>query len=95
MNATKPKAGEGADRDDDVTLSDELELLRAQVARLAERLRGEEAAVIERARDLAGEIAGEWRRVEDDIADAARRRPWRSLGLAALAGFVLGVLWRR
>ena len=33
--------------------------------------------------------------LEDELAEATRRRPFASLGLAALFGFLLGVLFRR
>jgi ElaB/YqjD/DUF883 family membrane-anchored ribosome-binding protein len=33
--------------------------------------------------------------LEDELAAAARRRPFASMGLAALVGFLLGVLFRR
>ena len=33
--------------------------------------------------------------LEDELAEATRRRPFASLGLAALVGFLVGVLFRR
>jgi ElaB/YqjD/DUF883 family membrane-anchored ribosome-binding protein len=33
--------------------------------------------------------------LEEELADATRRRPFASLGLAALVGFLFGVLFRR
>jgi ElaB/YqjD/DUF883 family membrane-anchored ribosome-binding protein len=33
--------------------------------------------------------------LEDELAEATRRRPFASLGLAALIGFLVGVLFRR
>ncbi len=33
--------------------------------------------------------------LEDELADATRRRPFASLGLAALVGFLFGVMFRR
>jgi ElaB/YqjD/DUF883 family membrane-anchored ribosome-binding protein len=33
--------------------------------------------------------------LEDELAEATRRRPFASLGLAALLGFLIGVLFRR
>jgi ElaB/YqjD/DUF883 family membrane-anchored ribosome-binding protein len=40
-------------------------------------------------------VLAELQSLEDELADATRRRPFASLGLAALAGFLLGVLFRR
>ena len=40
-------------------------------------------------------MLAELQSLEDEIADAARRRPFASLGLAALFGFLVGVLFRR
>ena len=40
-------------------------------------------------------VLGELRSLEDELADATRRRPFASLGLAALVGFLLGVMFRR
>jgi len=33
--------------------------------------------------------------LEEELAEATRRRPFASLGLAALVGFLIGVLFRR
>lgn len=41
------------------------------------------------------EIAGELRSLEDELADATRRRPLTAIGLAALAGYLFGILSRR
>lgn len=46
----------------------------------------------EEALDLA---LAELRSLEDELADATRRRPFASLGIAALIGFLFGVLFRR
>jgi len=40
-------------------------------------------------------VLAELQSLEDELADATRRRPFASLGLAALVGFLLGVLFRR
>jgi ElaB/YqjD/DUF883 family membrane-anchored ribosome-binding protein len=40
-------------------------------------------------------VLGELRSLEDELAAATRRRPFASLGLAALFGFLLGVMFRR
>ena len=41
------------------------------------------------------DVLAELRSFEDEVADAARRRPFAALGLAGLIGFLLGVLFRR
>jgi ElaB/YqjD/DUF883 family membrane-anchored ribosome-binding protein len=41
------------------------------------------------------DVMAELRSLEDEIADATRRRPFAALGLAGLIGFLLGVLFRR
>jgi ElaB/YqjD/DUF883 family membrane-anchored ribosome-binding protein len=40
-------------------------------------------------------VLAELQSLEDELAEATRRRPFASLGLAALVGFLLGVLFRR
>jgi ElaB/YqjD/DUF883 family membrane-anchored ribosome-binding protein len=40
-------------------------------------------------------VLGELRSLEDELAEATRRKPFAALGLAALIGFLLGVLFRR
>lgn len=40
-------------------------------------------------------VLAELQSLEDELADATRRRPFASLGLATLFGFLLGVLFRR
>jgi ElaB/YqjD/DUF883 family membrane-anchored ribosome-binding protein len=37
----------------------------------------------------------ELRSLENEVADATRRRPFASLGLAVLGGFLIGVIFRR
>lgn len=76
-------------------LSDELAALKAEVRALGDRLKSTEAAAVERAKGLAGDLGAELKRYEEDIAAEARANPWRSLGIAALAGFVLGLILRR
>jgi ElaB/YqjD/DUF883 family membrane-anchored ribosome-binding protein len=41
------------------------------------------------------DVLAELKSVEDELADATRRKPFAALGLAALVGFLLGVLFRR
>lgn len=40
-------------------------------------------------------VLSELQSLEDELADVTRRRPFASLGLAALFGFLIGVLFRR
>jgi ElaB/YqjD/DUF883 family membrane-anchored ribosome-binding protein len=40
-------------------------------------------------------VLAELQSLEDELADATRRKPFAALGLAALVGFLLGVLFRR
>jgi ElaB/YqjD/DUF883 family membrane-anchored ribosome-binding protein len=40
-------------------------------------------------------VLAELQSLEDELAEVTRRRPFASLGLAALFGFLLGVLFRR
>ncbi len=75
--------------------ADEIDSLKAEVMRLARRLGEDEAAVAARVRALAGDAAGEFRRVEGDIASATRDNPWKWLGIAALFGVVVGLILRR
>ena len=42
-----------------------------------------------------GDALAELRSFEEEIADAARRRPLAALGLAVFVGFLIGVLFRR
>jgi ElaB/YqjD/DUF883 family membrane-anchored ribosome-binding protein len=40
-------------------------------------------------------VLAELKSLEDELADATRRKPFAALGLAALVGFLFGVLFRR
>jgi ElaB/YqjD/DUF883 family membrane-anchored ribosome-binding protein len=40
-------------------------------------------------------LLGELQSLEDELAEATRRRPFASLGFAMLFGFLIGVLFRR
>ena len=40
-------------------------------------------------------VLAELKSLEDQLADATRRKPFAALGLAALVGFLFGVLFRR
>jgi ElaB/YqjD/DUF883 family membrane-anchored ribosome-binding protein len=95
MNATKAKGEESGEAERGDALTTELSALRAEVLGLAERLKATEAAAVERARALAGDLGDELRRVEEGVIAETRRHPWRSLGIAAAAGFVIGLVLRR
>lgn len=91
-------------------LKDEVAALRADLAELAgvvTRIGKERAQSIKSAANTAaaegyarGEAAvdvmmAELQSLEAELADATRRRPFASLGFAALFGFLVGVLFRR
>ncbi|MFC2966588.1 DUF883 family protein [Acidimangrovimonas pyrenivorans] len=72
--------------------ADGLEAAQSEAkARLAEGLAQGEAT----ARKVAGEVRDDWQELESRVMDETRAHPWRTLGLAALAGMVLGLLLRR
>ena len=58
----------------------------------AERTAADGYAKGEEAIDVA---LAELQSLEEELAEATRRRPFASLGLAALVGFLIGVLFRR
>jgi ElaB/YqjD/DUF883 family membrane-anchored ribosome-binding protein len=91
-------------------IKDEVAALRADLVELAgavTRIGKERAAGLKSAANSAaaegyarGEAAvdvvmAELQSLEEELADATRRRPFASLGLAALFGFLVGVLFRR
>jgi ElaB/YqjD/DUF883 family membrane-anchored ribosome-binding protein len=91
-------------------LKEEVAALRSDLAELAgvvTRIGKERAAGLKSAANTAaaegyarGEAAldvimAELQSLEEELADATRRRPFASLGLAALFGFLVGVLFRR
>lgn len=96
--------------DDAPDLSAEVEALKAEVATLVSMLRklGLDSAEAARtaartklaegeagAEKIAQEVRDEWQAVESRVLAETRANPWRSLGLAALGGLVLGLLIRR
>jgi ElaB/YqjD/DUF883 family membrane-anchored ribosome-binding protein len=89
---------------------DEVAALRADLAELTgmvTRIGKERVAGLKSAANTAategyarGEHAvdammAELQNLEEELADATRRRPFAALGLAALFGFMVGVLFRR
>jgi ElaB/YqjD/DUF883 family membrane-anchored ribosome-binding protein len=91
-------------------LTAEIATLRAELANLGSTVAGMgkehaqnlKSAAMSKAADgyAKGEealdvVMAELQSLEDEVAAATRRRPFASLGLAALVGFLLGVLFRR
>lgn len=91
-------------------LAEQVAALRADMAELGQvvtrigkqRARGLKSAASATAHEgyAKGEeaydaVMGELQSLEDELAAATRRRPFASLGLAALVGFLFGVLFRR
>ncbi|MCB2111152.1 MAG: hypothetical protein H6895_08325 [Defluviimonas sp.] len=83
----------------EIELGAEIEALRAEIEALAGTLKRIGRAGVEEARAAAvaelGEGAASVEAFGAGIAREARARPWRSLGLAALAGLALGFVLRR
>ncbi len=48
-----------------------------------------------RGEETLEDVLAEIESLEDELAEATRRRPFAALGLAALVGFLAGVLFRR
>jgi ElaB/YqjD/DUF883 family membrane-anchored ribosome-binding protein len=79
----------------------------ADLGKLVTRIGKQRAAGLKSAAGTAaadaqarGEVAvdvvlAELQSLEDELAEATRRRPFASLGLAVLFGFLVGVLFRR
>ena len=108
MNATDKTKAEEAAAEDVSALSDELAKLRKDISALVDnvgRIGRERAEAIAGSEKLseglaAGEaalsdFAAELRKIEKDIAASTRRGPWRALGIAALAGLIVGLVLRR
>lgn len=110
MMATTRKDLEDAAADVAEPLSEQVAALRADLAELGtlvakvgkQRARGLKSAATATASEgyAKGEealdvVLGELQSLEDELAAATRRRPFASLGIAALFGFLAGVLFRR
>lgn len=99
MNTTQSKPNEPKEtktgQSESEALAAEVAALKAELARLSEQVGLEEPGALARARDVAGDLQGEFRRIESDIVTATRESPWRSLGTAGLVGMVFGLLLRR
>ena len=75
--------------------SAEIASLKAEVMRLARWLGEDEAELAARVKSMAGDVTGEFRRVEGDIVKATRDNPWKWLGIAAILGVIVGLVVRR
>ena len=108
--ATTRKDLEDAAADVAEPLSEQVAALRADLAELGtlvakvgkERARGLKSAAAATAsggyakgEEAIDAVLGELQSLEDELAAATRRRPFASLGIAALFGFLVGVLFRR
>lgn len=58
-------------------------------------VRTQAARGVEAGERVKAEVVGEWREIDRRVTMAAREDPWRTLGLAALLGLVLGLFLRR
>jgi ElaB/YqjD/DUF883 family membrane-anchored ribosome-binding protein len=95
-------AGKTKDEDEtdaEASLSAEVAELRRDLQRLVAQVEKTGKAglgkVIESGESLGHEAGEELRRLEDEVLRGTRESPWRSLGIAALAGLVLGLIIRR
>lgn len=99
MNATRAKTNETAAKDaaeaGAEALAADIADLKADLARIMERIDPNDHGALVRIRDMAEDLQGEVRRLESEIVQATRDSPWRSLGVAALVGMVFGLLIRR
>jgi ElaB/YqjD/DUF883 family membrane-anchored ribosome-binding protein len=91
-------------------VSDEIAALRTDLAELGslvarigrQRAAGLKAAAgatahegYQRGEAVYDDALAELRSLEDELVEAARRRPFAALGIAALLGFLFGVMFRR
>ena len=105
----KSAAGSGAKQPTDepsperAEIEAQIERIRADIAALAEAMKGAGAARLKEARDSVDQLPEEAlaqlqaqiRYLEEETRAKVSAQPFQSLGLAALVGFLLGVLWRR
>jgi ElaB/YqjD/DUF883 family membrane-anchored ribosome-binding protein len=81
----------------------ELEALVAQVGAVgaaaagdaAARLKAKAAPHLEAGESVAADLIEDWREIDRKVVTAARENPWRTLGLAALGGLIVGLILRR
>jgi ElaB/YqjD/DUF883 family membrane-anchored ribosome-binding protein len=97
-------AGKTKDDDESGTeatesLSDEVAALRRDLQQLVGQVEKVGKAGLGKAvaegEAFGADVGAELRRLEDEVLRGTRESPWRSLGLAALAGLVLGLILRR
>lgn len=81
----------------------QIERIRADIAALAQLMKEAGTARLKEARDGAEQLPEEAlaqlqtqiRYLEEETRAKVSAQPFQSLGLAALAGFLVGILWRR
>lgn len=93
-------AGKTKDEEEiETALADEVAELRRDMARLVAQVEKVGKAgvgkVAAEGEALTADVRAEFHRLEDEVLRSTRESPWRSLGLAALAGLVLGLFLRR
>jgi ElaB/YqjD/DUF883 family membrane-anchored ribosome-binding protein len=97
--ADKSKGDDEAAAEAAASLSAEVAELRRDMQRLVAQVEKAGKAglgkVIEKGESLGREAEDELRWLEDEVLRSTRESPWRSLGIAALAGLVLGLIIRR
>lgn len=107
---TKLKSNDAAETPEAEALSAEVAALRAEFKTLLGKVeavgaaaaegakatvRAKAAKGIETGEAIAADLLGDWRSLDRKVVDAARDQPWRTLGAAALIGFMLGLILRR
>jgi ElaB/YqjD/DUF883 family membrane-anchored ribosome-binding protein len=65
------------------------------VDQLTGRAKAKAAEASEAGSAFAAEVRGEFDELNEQVVAATRENPWRSLGIAALAGMVFGLMIRR
>ena len=103
MNTTTKTEAKDAISADIAQLRQDLSSLTDTVSKFGRKGAHEIAAIAQDSMSgklAAGEaalndIAHELHALEADIALSTRKNPWRALGIAAAAGFVLGLILRR
>lgn len=111
MNTTAKTKKTEAELSEDVdTLSADLAMVRTDIATLVDtvgrlgRSRAQGLANSASAKASEGiargeaaltDVADELRSIEGEILASTRSNPWRALGIAAVVGFIAGVLFRR
>ena len=103
MNSTTKSKADDDDGAHFDALSTDIEKLRADLSSLVDsvgtlaksRLGTEAAEGVARSEEALSDFATELQRIEGDIVTSTRESPWRSLGIAALIGLIVGLILRR